>query len=99
MLSDDIVMKNVCEVDVYFYVWYDVILKEYCYYILCGEDWNFFICFYVYYYFYLLDYLKMKKVIIYLFGIYDFISFCLVRIEVEDKICMIYKIDMYEENS
>ncbi|MCY9020485.1 tRNA pseudouridine(38-40) synthase TruA [Priestia megaterium] len=99
MLPDDIVMKNVCEVDAHFHARYDVTSKEYRYHILRGEDRNPFTRSYAYHYPYPLDYSKMKKAITYLLGTHDFTSFCSARTEVEDKIRTIYKIYMYEENS
>lgn len=61
MLPDDIVMKNVCEVDAHFHARYDVTSKEYRYHILRGEDRNPFTRSYAYHYPYPLDYSKMKK--------------------------------------
>lgn len=52
--------------------------------------------YYVYYFLYCFNVQDMREVVKYFIGIYDFMSFCVVKIEVQDKVRMIYEFDWIE---
>lgn len=98
MILFDISFLIVEEVLDDFYVRFGIVGKEYCYVVKWMKIFDFFSWNFVLYYLYELDILKMKLVSKCLIGEYDFISFCLVRMECDFKVWMFYSIDFYEED-
>lgn len=98
LLSDDITVLEVEEVDSSFHARFDVKEKEYRYLVYTDRNRCPFKRNFTYHYPYPLELTAMKAASLHLLGTHDFTSFCSAKTEVEDKVRELKTIEILEEN-
>ncbi|HHY74343.1 MAG TPA: tRNA pseudouridine(38-40) synthase TruA [Bacillus bacterium] len=94
LLPDDIVVTNVEQVDMNFHARYDVVKKEYRYFLLNQKDRDVFRKNHSYHYPYLVNLEKVIEGSKHLLGTHDFTSFCSTKSDKENKIRTIEEIEI-----
>lgn len=98
LLPDDISVVKTDKVPNDFHARFDVVAKEYRYYIHLSQIRDPFQRHFAYQFKYPLDIDKMVSATKHLLGTHDFTSFCSAKTEVEDRVRTIHKIELVEEN-
>lgn len=98
LLPKDITIKEVEEVSIDFHSRFDVVGKEYRYFVHLTNKRDPFRRNFVYSYPFSLDSEAIKRGMSHLIGTHDFTSFCSAKTEVENKVRTIYFIKLIEEN-
>ncbi|NMD72395.1 tRNA pseudouridine(38-40) synthase TruA [Bacillus sp. DNRA2] len=98
LLPDDISVMKTDEVPNDFHARFDVVAKEYRYYIHLSQIRDPFQHHFAYQFKYPLDIDKMVSATKHLLGTHDFTSFCSAKTEVEDRVRTIHKIELVEVN-
>lgn len=98
LLPDDISVMKTDEVPNDFHARFEVVAKEYRYYIHLSQIRDPFQHHFAYQFKYPLDIDKMVSATKHLLGTHDFTSFCSAKTEVEDRVRTIHKIELVEEN-
>jgi tRNA pseudouridine38-40 synthase len=96
VLPKDISVLEVKEVSASFHARFDVVSKEYRYYVQKGRQIDIFQRHYRYFYPYQLSVVEMRKAADQLIGKHDFTSFSSAKTDKEDKVRLIYSIDIIE---
>ncbi|QPA31090.1 tRNA pseudouridine(38-40) synthase TruA [Thermaerobacillus caldiproteolyticus] len=91
LLPDDIVVRDVQEVDFSFHARFSATAKEYRYKIRTAEEQDVFSRYYCYHYPYALDIEAIKHALNAVKGTHDFTSFCSAKTEIEDRVRTIYE--------
>ncbi|WP_102349472.1 tRNA pseudouridine(38-40) synthase TruA [Bacillus sp. Marseille-P3661] len=97
LLPEDIIVDEVESVPTSFHARFDVIKKEYRYFLLNSQKNYVFRRNYCYHYPYRIELDAIKAAADYLIGTHDFTSFCSTKTDKQDKIRTIYTIDVIEE--
>lgn len=98
VLPIDIAVIELHEAEMAFHARFDVVSKEYRYFVQCGKRMDIFRRHYRYFYHYRLSAEKMKEAANQLIGTHDFTSFSSAKTDKEDKVRTIYSIDIIERN-
>lgn len=98
LLSDDIVIREVQEVDFSFHARFSAVSKEYRYKIRTAQERDVFSRHYYYHYPYSLDYEAMRQALQLVKGTHDFTSFCSAKTEIEDRVRTIYEANVILAN-
>lgn len=97
LFPDDISVTSAQFVSPTFHARFDVVGKEYRYFVYRSRVRDPFKRYYAYQYCYLIDIEAMKKAATYLTGLHDFTSFCSAKTEIENRIREIKEIEIIEE--
>ncbi len=97
VLPGDIEVREISEAHQEFHARYDVVSKEYRYFVQRGRRMDVFRRHYRYFYPYQLSVENMREAAKYLIGTHDFTSFCSAKTDKEDKVRTIYSIDILEK--
>ncbi|WP_442597533.1 tRNA pseudouridine(38-40) synthase TruA [Neobacillus sp. D3-1R] len=98
LLADDISVLDSAMVDSNFHARFDVVGKEYRYYVYFSKKRDPFKRNYATNFPFLVDIDAIREAMGHLLGTHDFTSFCSAKTEVEDKVRTIQEIDILEEN-
>lgn len=99
LLPDDIVVVAVENVNTDFHARYNVVKKEYRYFLLNQKERDVFRKNHSYYYPYPVDLDRMIEGTKYLLGTHDFTSFCSTKSDKENKIRTIEEIEIWKDNN
>jgi tRNA pseudouridine38-40 synthase len=94
MLPDDIVIRQVQEVNASFHARFSAVGKEYRYKIRTASEQDVFSRYYSYHYPYPLNYGAIKQALQLVKGTHDFTSFCSAKTEIEDRVRTIYEANL-----